>query len=91
MSNLHRYALMLPYKCLFLLKMTDKLHFYSVLHIIVVCAKHFLRKFVVHVKHFLLKIVVYAKHFLLKIIVYMNEFDYPIGNKLPLWLFGLTY
>jgi hypothetical protein len=46
------------------LKMTDKLHFYSVLHIIVVCAKHFLRKFVVHVKHFLLKIVVYIKHFL---------------------------
>ena len=20
-----------------------------------------------------------------------DEFDYPIGNKLPLWLFGLTY
>ena len=60
--------------------MTENLHFYSVLHIIVVYAKHFLRKFVVH-----------AKHFLLKIIVYMNEFDYPIGNKLPLWLFGLMY
>ena len=79
-SYLHRYALNLPYKCLFLLKMTENLHFYSVLHIIVVYAKHFLRKFVVH-----------AKHFLLKIIVYMNEFDYPIGNKLPLWLFGLMY
>ena len=71
--------------------MTENLHFYSVLHTSVAYVQHILFKFVLCIKHILLKIVVHAKHFLLKIIVYMNEFDYPIGNKLPLWLFGLTY